>query len=466
MKWSDSASQKWMRSGRRFVPLLLAFVGPHVSAQSSSTGTGGPSLSAAQMREDIAVFRRDFMAQDRSYTPAARADAEARLNRLEANIDGTSPALFELTLARIVALADNGHTASFAAPRSRRYNRVTIRLTPLGDDFRVLRSVEANSDLLGARLRSIDARPIAELRDVARTLVGGLPRWRDRSANFLFESPEQLHALGLASDATRATYVFELPSGRSITRVLDGAPPNPDVPRSGSDRWLYPELQKSEGSTWRTLLSPSRAPLALQAPDSVFRSWLESDMQALVIQFRQNFDAPGRPIRDFTGEVTATIATAHPRNVVLDMRLNGGGDLNTTRDFMKSLPGLVPGRVFVLTSPWTFSAAISSVGYVKQTAPTRVTIVGEDVGDRLNFFSEGRVVQLPNSGAQILYATQRHDYQTGCRGFSDCHGPVVRNPIAVPTLAPEVSAPWTIEAYQQGKDPAIEAVANAIRRGS
>src|SRR6185503_12822956 len=114
-------------------------------------------------------------------------------------------------------------------------------------------------------------------------------------------------------------------------------------------------------------------------------------------------------------------------NLVLDMRLNGGGDLNNTRDFAETLPALVPGRVFVLTSPWTFSAAISTVGYLKQKAPSRVTIVGETVGDRLVFFAEGR-------------------------------------PIAVPTLDPEIVAPWTIETYRNGRDPGMEAIATALSR--
>ena len=117
-----------------------------------------------------------------------------------------------------------------------------------------------------------------------------------------------------------------------------------------------------------------------------------------------------------------------------------------------------------MTSPWTFSAAISSIGYLEQTAPDRVTIVGEEVGDRLEFWAEGRPVTLPNSGLVIGIATERHDYQNGCRAFSDCHGPVVQNPIAVPTLVPNVPAPWTIEAYRAGRDPAMEAVVAQLRR--
>jgi hypothetical protein len=160
----------------------------------------------------------------------------------------------------------------------------------------------------------------------------------------------------------------------------------------------------------------------------------------------------------------ATIARTSPRNLVVDLRLNGGGNLQLTRDFMRALPTLVPGQVFVLTSPWTFSAAISSTGYLKQAAPSRVTIVGEEVGDRLVFWAEGGPVTLVNTGLLIGTSRERHDYMNGCRAFTDCHGPVIRAPISVPTLAPEVQAPWTIDDYRAGRDPALQAIAERLRR--
>ena len=73
------------------------------------------------------------------------------------------------------------------------------------------------------------------------------------------------------------------------------------------------------------------------------------------------------------------------------------------------------------------------------------------------------MISLPNSGGAVLSATERHDYRTGCRGIENCHGSVVRHPIAVQSLAPDIEAPWTIEVYRAGRDPAMEAVAAALR---
>jgi hypothetical protein len=117
----------------------------------------------------------------------------------------------------------------------------------------------------------------------------------------------------------------------------------------------------------------------------------------------------------------------------------------------------------VLTGPGTFSAAISTTGYLKQAAPDRVFIVGEPVGDRMMFWAESPPSKLPVGSGLINLATERHDYTDGCRAYSDCHPNVQLVPISLPTFAPDIVAPWTIEAYLAGRDPGMEAVATALR---
>lgn len=448
---------------RWWITLLAALLGAGVLLAAVDANPQVGSAAAAR-RSDIEAFRGEFLSRDRSYSQTARAQAEARLASLEVRTGEISQVYFELEIARIVALADNGHTIDFSGPRAARYNHVPIRLTPFEEHFYVVRARAEHADLLGARLTAIDNRPIEEIRDIARTLVGGVAGWRDRAAGDFLESPEQMHALGAARNPEAAIYSFVTPAGAQIERSLTGPP---DQARAVLDavRWLFPKPTASEGGAWRTALNNAAAPWSLREPEMPFRWRIAEELAAMVVELRQNNDAPGRPIRVFLREMEQEIAVRRPEHFVLDLRMNGGGDLNTTRDFVQSLPDRVPGRIFVLTSPWTFSAAISTTGYLKQASPERVSIVGEAAGDRLEFFAEGQVVTLPKSQAMILYATERHDYANGCRGFSDCHGSVRRHPIAVPSLAPDIAAPWTIETYLAGADPGMEAVAAALRQG-
>jgi hypothetical protein len=442
--------------GRLLVLAALACSGA-ASAQGQSSDTEG-------RRADLTTFRRYFFEVDSSYSAVDRAAATSRLARLEAEAAGLTAAQFELELARIVALADNGHTNSPAGLRSRRYTRIPLRLVPLGGNFYVARADTAHADLLGARLVAIDGKPISEVRAAGHTLWGGTPAWRDRHLPFLLESPEQMQVLGVANDATSATYRFELRNGRSMDRRITAAPPDPQRDASGTSRWLYPDPLDSDRDAWRHVAALNRMPWAFQEVTRVFRTRMAPELDGMVVQLRTNVDGPGQSISEFLQTTSDDIRRVRPRNLVLDLRTNGGGDLNNTRDFVQSLPTLVPGRIFVLTSPWTFSAAISTTGYLKQAGGDRVTIVGEMVGDRLEFWAEGRLVHLPNSGAAMSYSTQRHDYKTGCRPYSDCHGSVVRNPIAVASLAPDIEAPITIESLIEGRDPGMEAITRTLRR--
>jgi hypothetical protein len=154
-----------------------------------------------------------------------------------------------------------------------------------------------------------------------------------------------------------------------------------------------------------------------------------------------------------------------------------------TREFMAAWPARVPapGRFYVLTSRRTLSAAIASTAYLKQAGKDRVVLVGEAPGDRLVFFSEARPVQLPHSGLFFGPSTARMDFHTGCRQYKDCfvgvappgqaHAPLLikgmkaedikRQPIAVASLEPDLPAPWTVDSWLHGTDPAMEVLRKA-----
>ncbi len=421
------------------------------------------AIDPVAQREDLAAFERSFLVVDHAYTPAARIEAERRVAALRASIGSISDAKFVMSLSQIVALADNGHTALLSPGSAPEFARVGVRFTVFGEDFYVVRAVAEHADLLGARLVAIDGVPIARLRDSARTLRGGIPAWRDRGASVLFESPAFLNAMGLARSATGADYRLQLRDGSTRLVTLSRLANGPAMQGHGPIGELDPA---NDATGWRTLLSPALAPWALQEFSHVLRRRDAPELDAVVVQLHANVDADGQSIAAFLAASDSIRRATHRKNFVLDMRFNGGGNLQLTREFMSSLPGRLDpgGRIVVLTSPWTFSAAISSTSYLKQAGGDRVTLVGEAPGDRMQFFAEGQPIVLQHSGVMVLMATERHDYLTGCKPFTDCHPPVVRFPISVKSLAPDVAAPWTLDAYATGRDPGMDAVAKVLKR--
>lgn len=467
-----------MSATQRIFFVLLVLCGPFAARADESR--------LRWQREDIAAFRERFLAADRSFTATARAAAEERLSRLELASEPLSPSAFAVELCRIAALSDNGHTQCLPSGAGRDICRhvvaiagdrppwcqlqkpdsevadfaaVPIAFHPFGEEFHVIGVEAKHSDLLGARLVAVERRPVASIRGVLRSFAGGTLAHRDQRAAEVLASPEQLHAVGLSRGDDSVLYEFVAPDGRRAERRFAVLRP------------------AAAPDSWRGLPAADRLPWAFREPQRPFRYRDAPEIDSIVVQLRQNADAADENIAGFLEKAEAQREALGRKHVVLDMRFNGGGNFLLTRDFMLRWPARVPGRFFVLTSRRTFSAAIAGIAYLKQAGGGRVSIVGEPVGDRLMFFSDGLPIQLPHSGQFFLPAVVRMDYRNGCRTYGDCHEaiaqpgrptaisplptrpPVVRMPVAVDTLVPDVHAPWTIDSWLSGADPMMEAVA-------
>ncbi len=406
--------------------------------------------------EDLAVFRSQFLDLDRAYSDTARAQAVERLAALERAAGTTSPEALTLELCAITALADNGHT-SCTLPKA---DEAQIGFTPLDGRYFVTSAASDHAELLGGELTAIDGHPVSALRTELRKLHGGVAAYRDLFVAKVLVRPDLLHSLGLAAASAAAVYRVRTPDGRTIEQRLD----------------------RTAASASRTLLpAPDKAPWSLQEPDKLFR-WRDApEFDAVVVQLRHNADTQDKRIDVFLFEAEVARLTLHRHNLILDMRQNPGGDFLLTRDLMIGWPKEVgpAGKIFVLIGPETFSAGIISTAYLKQAGGAQVVLVGAPPGDRLTFFAEGNTVVLPHSGLAVLPASERDDLADACRHDQDCFGALAqpgaptgskgakqaiidwsfgRKPLAIPSLDPDIPAPWTIEDYLAGRDPAMEAL--------
>lgn len=432
---------------------ILLAAGGSAAMQAHGASAAGAQAETS-VRDDLAALRR-FLSEDKSYSVEARAAAETELARLEAEANGLSKAQLALGAARIAALADNGHTLAVNGIGGPGLARIPWRLMVL--DGRLVVGDADEPGLIGAEVLSVGGAPVDAIRQAARRYRGGVDGWRDLVMPEMAEAPEALAAAGLIDGSGPVEIVVRDRTGAEARRTLTAV----EAPAAG---FFRRSPLRASGSL-PTTPGGAPQPVWLRQQELPFTTAELPELDAFYVGLKQTNDAGPTRIRDWLTATGAEIDAKRPRNVVLDMRLNGGGDLNTARAFMKALPGRLPpeGKVFVLTSPRTFSAAISSIGYLKEAGGDRVVIVGEPVGDRLEFWAEGDIVELPWSGVALLFANERHNYQTGCQE-EDCHGSIRRNPIRVASVQPDIAAPMTVEAWIAGRDPALEAIARYLGR--
>lgn len=383
---------------------------------------------------------KHFLAKDNSYSSAARTEALRRTALLPEFLG--DPPRFELEVARIVALADNGHTALFPAQWTLRYPRSPVRLGLFSDGLYVIASNPEHAGAIGKRVVAINGRSWQEVRAIYSAFQGGTEGFKNEFVTYFFETPAILAAAGIGDDPTKLR--LRLADGTILT-----IEPQP-APLEGEAAMLGVPMLRDAAS-----LVKGPLPLYLRNGEQLYDFTELPNLEAAYIRL----DAiGGSGLERFLEQSLERLRQTSFRNIILDLRFNMGGDLNRARDFAQTLPSLARGgHVYAITSSRTFSAAISTIGYLKQAGSSKVRIVGQPVGDRLEFWAEGGHLSLPGLGAMILHATERHNYRTGCPE-ADCHAPIRQFPIHVDSIAPDLPVLLTFPDFVAGRDPALEAI--------
>lgn len=326
-----------------------------------------------------------------------------------------------------------------------------------------MRATQTNAGLLGARIDAIDGRSVAQVYDVIARYQGGTDARRRVQLIPMLESPALLHAAGVANERTALTLRGVLANGAAFEQRIVAEERDRSAPVSSTARTIYPAAPEAAMASY--LKDDTALPTYLHSRNDLF--WIEpTDAGGLYVGLAYNADADEAPIAPFLDGVLARVRSERPAFVALDMRMNGGGDYTTTYAFARALPEAARGAaIYVLTSAWTFSAAITTVAALEETGGEQVIIVGEGVGDRLDFWAEGGSFSLPNAFVRVHYASARHNYAGPCSDRDTCFWLNERYPVRVSTLAPDIAAPLTFAAYREGRDPDMEAVlARKVRR--
>ncbi|MBS0376456.1 MAG: hypothetical protein JSR73_17890 [Proteobacteria bacterium] len=439
-----TARTGWLRA----IAVLLA-------CGATAAATAGPRA------DDLAVARRDYLDETRSLAPAAHAAAARYLTELAPRADALSPEEFLLAVFRIAAFADNGHdTENDHGGVWWPGARLPVRMIWFPDGWVVARADREYADLLGARVLRIDGHAPEDVFQRLREYWGGPDNSRRWNLEFIVEFAGLLHAAGIAQAPDRLTLELQLADGQPARRTLRFRP-LAEVPAGQmvSRVWSPTPWPDEEDKGWRAF-QPPVTPLYLGEGERSFRVASIPELRALYVAMRTHLDRPDERVEDFCRRVDAAVAAQHPRHLIVDLRFDTGGNIDLTRAWQRSLVARVPGRVYVLVSRHTFSAGIVAAAAFKHDARERARIVGEPVGDRLRFWSEGSDACLPDSRYCLHRTTGLWDLVRGCRGESGCYGDPYDAQVA--GLDPDVPAPLSADAWLAGRDLAMEAVTREL----
>jgi hypothetical protein len=412
------------------IVLLAAAVGAALLASGSqarpSTATGAAD-DVRFLGESLEGIHPDL------FQSITRARFRAEVDRLATRAPALTADELLVGLMHIAALPGprNGHTGLFPLDPSHRreLHLYPLRLYEFSDGLFVV-DAQGHPEAVGARLEAIADVPVERVLGRVRPLVP-----RDNPSNLRAWAPhyalvaEVLDGLGIGEGTGLRSFELEQPGGGRLRLDL--------APVSGGE--YIAAFRDPLHGHYPALLPSAGRPLYLAQGGRAL--WLTTirDGRAVYV----GYNAVTVPTAGVAERLRRLARSPRIRRVVVDLRLNGGGDNTTYGPLLAALdsPGIDRrGRLYLLIGRATFSAAGNFVTEVERD--TRAISVGEPTGGGVNVYSEATSITLPSTGWNVRIAA----------GYVEKGTP--NDPRL--TNRPDVTVELTSADFAAGRDPVLE----------
>lgn len=381
--FEDGAVRGNFVSGEDKGPLELRRTGDAKTSSSAET----LNLTKAQWHEDLAFLARELPKRHaNAFHSISREKFEAEVGALDQRLDQLNSDEIYVGMDRIANLIGDGHTY-IRFPED--YANLPVDIVRFGDDYRVVATANGNEKALGARVIKIEDTPSARAHEILLSLTPSdeTDVLRNARANGFLTIGILLHGIGIVRDRNLVRHTLADDDGKEFAVNVHS------VVRSDRLNWKYPY---------------KAAPLFRQKPDEDFWYTYLPESHTVYCNFRGYKD-----LGQHSKTLFDLIKQQHPDKLVIDMRMNGGGDYNVGLRHMvhpiRDLPDINrKGHLFVLIGSDTFSAAMSNSAHFRYQ--TNAILVGQQIGEKPNSYQEAREMKLPNSRWTVRYSVKFYKF--------------------------------------------------------
>ena len=392
-------------------------------------------------RYDLQLFAREVKRKAfRPFWHGAEADFDAAVSQLDRDIPELSDQQIVLELNKLLRRIGDGHAIAYLPlDHPDRHATLPLQFFLFEEGLFITASEPQHAELLGHHVLKIGDHTVDEVFAIVEpTITRDNDQWLKQVIPHQLRVLPELHALNAIDDSTRTTLT-----------LADADGVETKVELAGDSGWTMDELWNSAPCPhgWRfypeTLSTPLPRYLRNQAADYWF-DYL-AGAQTIYFQFNRVRNDATEKLHAFTTRLFAFIEERAVEKLVIDIRWNNGGNTFLTTPLLHQLIGSPlnqHGRLFVIIGRRTFSAAQNFASMLDRH--TAAIFVGEPTGASPNFVGEDMHIELPYSkvGMNVsdLYwqSSWPMDYRTW--------------------IAPLLYLPPTFAAYQQNRDPALEAI--------
>jgi len=423
---------------RTLIFLALAATIPirMICAAAESASTALNSLDVKQWRADLDHFVSTIETYHcNAFHDISKKDFMVDVSALRAKIPSLNREQVIIGLKHLAALVHDAHTGlDLTTSPPVGFHALPLKVYWYADGLFVQAAPREYKNIVGAKIVRIGSIPTDEALKRIATLAEASGEWTYRSEVQFFFRGEVLHALGLSDRSDGARFEFSTPDG----------PVTVDMDVLNGPVMLGYSPGAPAKSDWIDARS-GPPPLYLERKDKYWFKFLE-DKRILYIQCNEIGNADNESFERFFARAFAFADTNPVDKLILDLRLNGGGNNELTpalvQNVIKHERWNATGKLFVIIGRTTQSAAENLVNRLQRD--THAIFVGEPTGERPNMYGDAYPFVLPNSHIQVDISSL-YWQDMGPRDERQWTGP-------------DLAAELTSDNYAHNVDPALEVI--------
>jgi hypothetical protein len=420
--------------------IALSLVPSTGSLAHAQAGQPAATDLAADLDLLIETLRRTHPQLERSHP---RADWDAAVADVRGRLEGMALDRFTLEVARIVALAGDGHSRAEVEQTAVWQQTLPVRFRRFDDGLFVVAAAPSCRELAGRRVVRIGAREIAPLLQEMRVFVSAD---NVEAADELVPLPLITRAALEACGAAAATGSVEIATVSADTKSDTGSDGATTVTKVDANVAGGPPF--GAPADWTKVAPPEKGTPSLRPRSLANPYWFEplDGEPAVYVRFDAVMDAGKETLAAFVERLFRFLDESESERLILDLRGNDGGNNYLNQPLIHAVIRSAridrPGHLFVLTSPFTFSAAVNCASDLERE--TFALFVGAPTGAGANHCGDAKEFVLPKTRIPVRCSTLRWQKSDP----SD-----VRRKIA-----PDVPVATTFADWSAGRDAALEAV--------
>lgn len=343
--------------------------------------------------------------------------------------------------SRLVSLFKYGHSYVPFHQKPFKFSQFPFNLYQFNDEIYIEGTHKQYQKAVGAKVIAVEGIPVSKvLKAIEPTVEAENSQYFKAYGINNIRYPEILHAQGITKTLQSSITVTLEKEGSQFQQEFTILPNKNSIPTT------YGFVKQKDD--WLSARNQKQTPLYLKNLDKIYFYEYIPKHKTVYVRHSKVRNDPSETIEAFYKRVFEFIEQNDVEKLVLDVRLNGGGNNYLVKPI---ITGIIEtkkinqeGKLFVITGRRTFSACQNLVNRLDNY--TNAIFVGEPTSENVNFYGDASPVQLPNSKLKVRLSFAW--WQDKAPWEND------------QWLTPQLAVDMSFENYKNNEDPVLAAIYN------